>query len=184
MNLNPKIIYQKFLYNYYKEHIHDNLWQNKYDKDVGKINFQIINLKNEMNDLEDVESQEIKRYKKSRGKHRKHLMFLSDIRKNVFYSKQDELNQLKNLQKLVQINKTKQFFYKNYDDYFSKHIKQYIFLQKIKLDLKNKYEKTINSYYKHIYHTISISNLLRFKDLDEVDNLLYKKITSIMHNEF
>ena len=85
---------------------------------------------------------------------------------------------------LAEINKTKHFVYRNYDDYFSKHIKQYSFIQKIKIELKNKYDIRVRNIYHHIYHPITINDLLFYINLEKVEIILERKINIIMSNVF
>lgn len=184
MNLKPKIKYQLFLYNYYKFYIQNHLWESQYDIDSNAINKQCEYLISVIKQLEKINEYEKIRYNKSRGKHRKHLMFLTEIRNKVIFNKKEKLCQLNKLIHLAEINKTKQFFYKNYDDYFSKHIKQYSIIQKIKIELKNKYDNKVRIIYNHIFHPITINDLLFHVNLDKVENILERKINMIMNNVF
>lgn len=59
-----------------------------------------------------------------------------------------------------------------------------MFNQKIKLELKSKFEDRIHAFFKHIYHPITIDNLLSWISIDKIDDILNKKICYLMNNIF
>jgi hypothetical protein len=79
----------------------------------------------------------------------------------------------------------KKFKYKDYDDYFYKHISYYKFVQKIKSELKNKYDSRIENIYKNIYNPKVILQLLENNmEIDDIFNSLNNETQNIMYNVF
>lgn len=185
MKLTPKIKYQLFLYNYFLQYIKENLYNDYYNvNNKNKCIEEIPFLTNEINELQEINNNENIKYKKSRGKHRKHLYFLSNIRKKVLNIKKNKLTQ--NIKFIIEFEEHKnKFRYKDYDDYFHKHVNYYKFSQKIKCDIKKKYDSIIENIYKNIYNPINILQLLKNDtEIDDVFIILDKKIQDIMYNIF
>jgi hypothetical protein len=193
MILTSKIKYQLFLYNYFLQYIKKNLYIDYYneknkDKCIQKINI----LTNEIKELEEINNYEFIKYKKSRGKRRKHKSFLLDIRKQVLDNKKSMLSKNITFMKRIDENKNK-FKYKDYDDYFCKHVNYYNFVQKIKSELKNKYDIRVENICKNTYTPKIISELLKIDtendtendiEIDDVFLFLDKKLQNIMYNIF
>ena len=185
MNLTPKIKYQKFLYNYFSQYIKQNLYNDYYNVNKKDICIQEINiLSNQINELQEINSNEFIRYKKSRGKHRKHLTFLTYIRRAVLYNKEQKLSEYNKIITCIPENE-KKFNYRDYDDYFCKHINYYKFVQKIKYELKKKYDTRIEDIYKNVYKpTMVVQVLEKNTEIEDVFIFLNKKIENIMYNVF
>jgi len=185
MELKPKIKYQLFLYNYFLQHIKHNLYNDYYNSNKIEICIREINiLTKEITDINEINDTEFIKYKKSRGKHRKHLLFLTHIRSTILNDKINKLSQFIKIIEGISENENK-FMYKNYDDYFFKHINYYRFLQKIKNYLKNKYDIRIENVYKNIYSPKMVTQHLENNiEIEEVFNILDKQIQNIMYNIF
>jgi len=193
MNLTPKIKYQLFIYNYYLKYIKDNLYNYSYNKNEKNIYIQEKNiLENEINELNEINNNELIKFKikfkKSRGKNRIRLLNLKKIREVILEKKKYLLSQniryIQHIEENENENENK-FYYKNYDDYFSIHINRYKFFQKIKFELKKKYDKRIENIYKNIYHPKRVTQFLENNiEIDEVFIFLDKEIQNIMYNIF
>jgi hypothetical protein len=187
MNLTPKIKYQLLIYNYYLKYIKDNLYNYSYNKNEKNIYIQEKNiLENEINELNEINNNELIKLKKSRGKNRIHLINLKNIRKVILEKKKYLLSQnIRYIQHIEENENENKFYYKNYDDYFSIHINRYKFFQKIKCELKKKYDKRIENIYKNIYHPKRVTQFLENNiEIDEVFIFLDKEIQNIMYNIF
>jgi hypothetical protein len=111
---------------------------------------------------------------------------LKNIRKVILEKKKYLLSQnIRYIQHIEENENENKFYYKNYDDYFSIHINRYKFFQKIKCELKKKYDKRIENIYKNIYHPKRVTQFLENNiEIDEVFIFLDKEIQNIMYNIF
>lgn len=186
MERTPKIKYQLFLYNYYLQHIKHNLYNESYQAYQAELCFkEITQLTNEISDLEAIDKAEYKKYKKSRGNHSERLFFLAHIRQTVLSNLKETKLYYRKYIEGIQANETK-LRYKNYDDYFEKHIRYYLFVQKIKAELTKRFDIRIENIYKSVYHPTAICRLLdETVDLDYLDVLdiyLHNQIQNTMYN--
>lgn len=185
INLTPKIRYQLFMYNYYLKYIKNNLYNEKYDEKYIPSNESYMRqLKTDIDDITEINDNERPKYNKSRGKNRKKLLLLSKIRYTVLSKRKSLLDRCYNFINLSSENKTK-FVYKDYDDFFKKHINYYKFLQKSKGEFKKRYDKMVEQKYKEIYYPKNIVDLFSKNiEIDEVFNILEKRTDNIMYNVF
>jgi hypothetical protein len=188
MDLKPKVRYQLFLYNYFLEYIEPHLYNEYYNTNNTPILvLQCNRLTDEINELDNVNDYEFIKYKKSRGKHRKHLFFLSCIRHSVLSNKRTKLaHNIRYIEAIEEKEKKNEnkFMYKDYSDYYNKHINHYQFLQKIKHILKLKYDNIIENTYKTLYSPKILTQLIDTMPVEDAFNYLHVLTQDKMCNVF